>query len=207
MSRIETRPDRQEGHADITTADVRAELVQLWSRLGQFWGIPAGTARVYAWLLGCPRGAGSEEIMAGLTMSRGAVSMACKELRDWGLVVAVQDPGQRRVRHAVQDDLASVVRSIVQTRKRREWDPILAGVRDWIPRLESASSAEATVLRERLEAIEACVGMADAMAQRFLEGGMLSELGLRTITAAARVGTRRPGRANSESTTPRRKAT
>jgi len=207
MTRLDTRSTTHPGDMDAATADVRAELVQLWSRLGQFWGIPAGTARVYAWLLGRPHGAGSDEIMAGLTMSRGAVSTACKELRDWGLVVAVQDPGQRRVRHAVQDDLATVVRSIVQTRKRREWDPILAGVRDWIPRLESASSEEAAVLRKRLESIEACVGMADAMAQRFLEGGMLSGLGLRTITAAARAGTRRHGRANSKPTASRRKAT
>ena len=205
MTRLSTRPDRQAGYGDAATSEVRAELVQLWSRLGQFWGIPAGTARVYAWLLGCPRGAASDEIMAGLTMSRGAVSMACKELRDWGLVVAVQDPGQRRVRHAVQDDLASVVRSIVETRKRREWDPILAGVRDWLPRLESASSEEAAVLRERLESIEACVGMADAMAQRFLEGGMLSGLGLRTLTAAARAGTRRNRKANGKPTASPRK--
>ena len=192
---------------DAATEDVRADLVQLWSRLGQFWGIPAGTARVYAWLLGCPRGAGSDEIMAGLAMSRGAVSMACRELRDWGLVVAVRDPGERRIRHAVQEDLASVVRSIVQTRKRREWDPILAGVRDWIPRLESAPSEEAAVLRKRLESIEACVGMADAMARRFLEGGMLSGLGLRTLTAAARAGTRSDRKASGKSTSSRRKAT
>ena len=68
-----------------STEQVRNEFIQLWSRLGQFWGIPAGTSRVYAWLLGQPDGAGSEEIMAGLRMSRGGVSMACKELRDWGL--------------------------------------------------------------------------------------------------------------------------
>lgn len=205
MTRLESRPDGHAGLADPATADVRDELVQLWSRLGQFWGIPAGTARVYAWLLGCPHGAGSDEIMTGLTMSRGAVSMACKELRDWGLVVAVQDPGQRRVRHAVQDDLASVVRNIVETRKRREWDPILAAVRDWIPRLESTSSAEAAVLRERLEAIEACVGMADAMALRFLDGGRLTGLGLRTLTAAARAGTRRHRNTHNKSKASRRK--
>ena len=179
---------------DTATEEVRAEIVQLWSRLGQFWGIPAGTARVYAWLLTCPHGAGSDEIMAGLTMSRGAVSMACKELRDWGLVVAVQDPGARRVRHTVQEDLATVVRSIVQARKRREWDPILAGVRDWIARLETDASEDAAVLRDRLESIEACVGMADAMARRFLDGGMLSGLGLRTLTAAARARTGRKTR-------------
>ena len=192
---------------DSATEDVRTELVRLWSRLGQFWGIPAGTARVYAWLLSCPHGAGSDDIMAGLTMSRGAVSMACKELRDWGLVVAVQEPGERRVRHAVQEDLASVVRTIVQTRKRREWDPILASVRNWIPRLESAPAEEAAVLRDRLESIEACVGMADAMAQRFLEGGMVSGLGLRTLTAAAQARTRKNRKSNRNGTASRRKVT
>ena len=171
---------------DASTEQVRDEFIQLWSRLGQFWGIPAGTSRVYAWLLSRPDGAGSEAIMAGLGMSRGAVSMACKELRDWGLVITVQDLGERRGRHVVETDLVTVVRNIVRARKRREWDPILDGVRDWIPRLASDDSREATVLRERLESIEACVGMADGMARRFLDGGMLSDLGLRTITATAR---------------------
>ncbi len=174
-----------------STEQVRAEFIQLWSRLGQFWGIPAGTSRVYAWLLSCPDGAWSEEIMDGLTMSRGAVSMACKELRDWGLVTAVQDPGVRKTRHTVETELATVVRNIVQARKRREWDPILEGVRDWIPRLESDGSTEARVFRNRLESIEACVGMADGMAQRFLDGGRLSNLGLKTLTTVARKRKRR----------------
>ena len=173
-----------------STEQVRAEFIQLWSRLGQFWGIPAGTSRVYAWLLSCSDGAWSEEVMDGLTMSRGAVSMACKELRDWGLVTAVQEPGVRKTRHKVKTDLASVVRNIVQARKRREWDPILEGVRDWIPRLESDGSTAGQVFRDRLESIEACVGLADGMAQRFLAGGLLSNLGLKTLTTAARTRTR-----------------
>ncbi len=176
---------------DPSTAQVRDEFIQLWSRLGQFWGIPAGTSRVYAWLLSRPDGAGSDEIMTGLRMSRGAVSMACKELRDWGLILTLQDPGERRARHVVETDLATVVRNIVQARKRREWDPILDGVRDWIPRLAGDDSRDAAALRDRLESIEACVGVADGMAQRFLAGGMLSDLGLRTLTAAARKRQRR----------------
>mgnify|MGYP001056977045 FL=1 len=175
------------------TEQVRTEFIQLWSQLGQFWGIPAATSRVYAWLLICPHdvGADSEEIMRGLSMSRGAVSMACKELRDWGLVTTLQEPGVRRARHAVVSDLATVIRNIIRARKRREWDPILDGVREWIPQLQEDASPTATTLRDRLESIEACVGMADGMAQRFLAGGKLSELGLKTLTAAARTKPRR----------------
>ena len=174
-----------------STMQVRAEFIQLWSRLGQFWGIPAGTSRIYAWLLSCPDGASSEEIMDGLTMSRGAVSMACKELRDWSLATTVQDPGVRKTRHEAETDLATVVRNIVQARKRREWDPILEDVRGWIPRLESDGSAAAIVFRDRLESIEACVSIADGLAQRFLDGGLLSNLGLKTLTTAARTRKRR----------------
>jgi hypothetical protein len=70
--------------------------------------------------------------------------------------------------------LTTVIRNSIRARKRREWDP---------------------TLRNRLESIETCVGMvdgmADGMAQRFLDGGKLSELGLKTLTAAARTTTRR----------------
>ena len=169
-----------------TTAQARAEFIQLWSRLGQFWGIPAGTSRVYAWLLSCPDGAWSEEIMDGLTMSRGAVSMACKELRDWGLVTAVQDPGVRKTRHEVETDLATVVRNIVQARKRREWDPILESLREWIPRLETDASPDAAIFRQRLESIESLIALTDSMVDVFLHGGLLGRVGLKMLVKAAR---------------------
>jgi DNA-binding transcriptional regulator GbsR (MarR family) len=51
--------------------------------MGPFWGVLA-TARVYGWLISKADASTSDEIMAGLGMSRGAASMACRELRDWG---------------------------------------------------------------------------------------------------------------------------
>jgi hypothetical protein len=97
----------------------------------------------------------------------------------------------RKTRHEVETDLATMVRNSVQARKRREWNPMLEGVRDRIPRLESDGTPGAQVFRGRLDSIEACVGMADGMAQRFLDGGVLSNLGLQTLTTAARTRRRR----------------
>ena len=97
-----------------STKEMRSEFVQLWSQLGQFWGVPAtSTARVYAWLLSCPDGTGadSEELMHSLRMSHGAVSMACKELRDCGLATAMQESGARRSRHTAVADLTTVIRT------------------------------------------------------------------------------------------------
>ena len=171
--------------------EVRAELIELWGRLGRFWGISASTARVYAWLLAREDAETAEAIMGGVGASRGACSMATSELLDWGLVVAEREPGSRRTRYRVETDLARVIRNIVRTRKRREWDPLLDKLREWIPRLEAERSGKAGPLLGRLRTLEKSVATADSMAALFLEGGKLTDLGLHAIVAAARPGRRR----------------
>jgi hypothetical protein len=46
------------------------------------------------------------------------------------------------------------MRNIVQARKRREGDPILEGMRVWVPKLGPGRSADAQIFREGLNAIE-----------------------------------------------------
>ncbi len=171
---------------------VRDSFVQLWGSMGQFWGISPTTARVHSWLLSRAEPADTDEIMEGLEMSRGAVSMACRELREWHLIQAEKAPGSRRVTHRPATDLEKMVRNIVQIRKRREWDPVLESLREWIPRLEQDSSPDAAVFRQRLEAVEALVGLADSMVEVFLKGGMLGRVGLRLLIKAAGEEAERP---------------
>ena len=167
---------------------VREAFVQLWGAMGPFWGISPTTARVYSWLLSRAEPADTEEIMQGLEMSRGSVSMACRELRDWHLIVPEKAPGSRRVTHHVATDLEKVIRNIVQIRKRREWDPVLESLREWIPRLETDTSPDAAVLRRRLEAFESLITLMDSMIEVFLKGGMVGKLGLKLLVSAARNG-------------------
>jgi DNA-binding transcriptional regulator GbsR (MarR family) len=174
-----------------STASVRRDFVEFWGSLGAYWGIPPATARVYAWLISQPQPCTADAILAGLEMSRGAVSMAARELRDWGLVSIERSPGSRQVVHRPETDLEVAIKNIVQTRKRREWDPLLERLRGWIGDLEGERSAEAQVFRERLRSIEALVGMADSMAESFLKGGLVQKLGLKVLVASAH---RRRGR-------------
>jgi DNA-binding transcriptional regulator GbsR (MarR family) len=177
-----------------TTDSVRDAFVQLWGSMGPFWGVTPAAARVYGWLVSRPGAATADELMEGLGTSRGAVSMACRELRDWGLIHPDRSAGSRQIRYRPETDLEKAIRNIVQARKRREWDPILAHLREWIPRLESERSAEAAVFRERLKAIEALVATADSMAESFLKGGLVQKLGLKVLVATAsrkKGGTRR----------------
>jgi DNA-binding transcriptional regulator GbsR (MarR family) len=168
------------------TDAVRRDFVQLWGSMGPFWGVSQAAARVFGWLISRKDTATADEIMEGLEMSRGAVSMACRELRDWGLIHLEKESGSRQLGYRPETDLERAMRNIVQARKRREWDPILERLREWIPRLESERSAEAQVFRDRLNGIESLVGMVDSMADSFLKGGMLPSLGLKYLVANAR---------------------
>ncbi|MFQ5671384.1 MAG: GbsR/MarR family transcriptional regulator [Acidobacteriota bacterium] len=179
--------------ASPSPQEIRREFIQLWGQLGRYWGVPAGTARVYGWLLAHANGGDTDAIMSGLRMGRGTVSMACKELREWGLILSQPVPGGRRIRHHVETDLGKVIRTIILHRKQREWDPILQKVREWIPRLEAERSPEAAVFRERLRAIETCVGLVDLLVRQFLEGETLPEISLASLARVQAPGRRAPG--------------
>ena len=166
--------------------EVRDEFVQLWGRLGPFWGIPPTAARVYAYLISCSEPVDAETIMEDLEMSRGAVSMACRELGDWGLVLSERRPGERRQLYRIEEDEGQVIRGIVATRKRREWDPLLQNVNRWRGELGRERSREATVLRERLGEIAGLVSLVDSIADSFLQGGTIPKLGLKGLIAMAR---------------------
>ncbi len=165
---------------------VRQAFVQLWGSMGHFWGISPTTARIYSWLLSRPEPADTDDIMQALEMSRGAVSMACRELREWHLIFPEKAPGSRRVTYRPATDLEKVIRNIVEIRKRREWDPILESLREWIPQLESDGSPEAAVFRQRLEDLESLITLTDSMVKVFLRGGVVGKLGLKMLVKAAR---------------------
>jgi DNA-binding transcriptional regulator GbsR (MarR family) len=172
-------------------SDVRDEFVQLWGRLGPLWGIAPVTAAVYAWLLARLAPADADEIQGALHISRGAVSMACRELADWGLIHTDRPLGSRRLLYRPEEDLAKTIRSIIATRKRREWDPILEHVRAWKALLERDGSADAAHLRTRLETIEGVVTLVESLAERFLRGGVVQRVGLNAVVAGARGARRR----------------
>ncbi len=165
--------------------------MQLWGTLGTFWGVPPTTARVFGWLMASDEPADAQEIMVGLDLSRGAVSMACRELREWKLVSPERVVGSRRVVYRPETDLGRVLRNVVLFRKRREWDPIRDNMRDWIPALEAEDSPGPAVFLERLRAIEDVMGRVDGMAELLVKGGSVADFALRAVLGeqdAARAG-------------------
>ena len=170
---------------------VRAELVMVWGRLGPLWGISPSAARVHGWLIAQPEPQEAEEIAAGLGMSRGAVSMACTELVEWGVIVAERPAGSRRQLHRPVTDLEQVIRKVIQTRKQREWDPLLAQLDQGLDTLENDHALGVAEVRTRLERVRGVIGAVDRMADTFLAGGALGTLGLKALVRASRSRRRR----------------
>jgi len=170
----------------MTASDqIQPAFIEFWARMAGFWGIPPGTARVHAWLIAQSEAADAEAIMEGLGLSRGAVSMACRELVEWGLVNEERAPGSRRRAYHCEDDLEKLVRVVVQNRRRREWTPMLDRLDEWLPVLRTDRSKNGREFRERLAGLRALVHMADDMAEAFLAGGTLKGFGLKLVVNRA----------------------
>jgi DNA-binding transcriptional regulator GbsR (MarR family) len=174
----------------MALAQVREELVTLWDRLGPLWGISPSAARVHGWLLTQSDPQGAEEIAEGLKMSRGAVSMACTELEEWGVILAERQTGSRRQAFRPVTDLEQVIRAIIEVRKRREWDPLLTQLDRWLELLEHDRGAAVDV-RSRLERLRGVIALVDRMSMRFLRGGALGSLGLKALVRSSRSGRHR----------------
>jgi DNA-binding transcriptional regulator GbsR (MarR family) len=169
---------------------VREELVMLWDRLGPLWGVSHSAARVHGWLLTQSEPHDAEEIAEGLKMSRGAVSMACTELEEWGVVIVERPTGSRRQLFRPVTDLEQVIRNIIQVRKQREWDPLLTQLDRWLEMLAGDRGAAVDV-RSRLERLRGVIGLVDRMALQFLKGGALGSLGLKALVRSSRAGRHR----------------
>jgi DNA-binding transcriptional regulator GbsR (MarR family) len=167
-------------------AAVRGEFVQLWGRLGPFWGVTPTAAKVYAELIASTEPRSGEELAAALELSRGGVSMATRELTDWGLVRVTRPAGSRRLAYTIEAEPERVIRAIVATRKRREWDPMLEHLRTWRAELARERSREAQSLHTRLGEIEALVSWVGELAEGFLRGGLVPRLGLKALAQVAR---------------------
>ena len=162
----------------------------LWDRLGPLWGISPTAGRVHGWLLTQAEPQDAEAIAEGLEASRGAISMACSELEDWGLIIAERPPGSRRQLYRPVTDLEQIIRSIIRVRKRREWDPLLAQLDRWLALLKNDRGPSVDV-RSRLERLRGVIAAADRLATRFLAGGAVGSFGLKALVRSSRSGRHR----------------
>src|SRR4030095_16296264 len=128
---------------------LQERFVITWGEMGAKWGINRTVAQIHALLFLSPRPLHAEEIAATLAAARSNVSTSLRELQGWGIVRVAHLLGDRRDHFESLKDVWEMFRIIVDERKKREADPVLAWRREANVEAKSPGSADAYT-RERL---------------------------------------------------------
>ncbi len=73
------------------------------------WGVPAGPARLYGYLLLCEAPASLDVIVADLKVSKSSASVAARLLEQYGLVRRRGSRGSRRILYEASENFAGMI--------------------------------------------------------------------------------------------------
>jgi DNA-binding transcriptional regulator GbsR (MarR family) len=139
--------DISKANAGLTP--IQQRFILHWGEMGARWGINRTVAQVHALLYLSPRPLHAEEIAATLGVARSNVSTSLRELQGWGIVRVTHLLGDRRDHFESLKDVWEMFRIIVDERKKREADPVLAMLREAASEARKPGAADAYT-RERL---------------------------------------------------------
>ena len=135
--------------AKPTLTPIQERFVVTWGEMGAKWGINRTVAQIHALLFLSPRPLHAEEIAATLGVARSNVSTSLRELQGWGIVRVAHILGDRRDHFESMKDVWEMFRVIVDERKKREADPVLAMLREAAADAKKPGAAD-PYTRERL---------------------------------------------------------
>ena len=107
-----------------------------WGTMGAQWGINRTVAQIHALLFVSPRPLAAEEIAETLKVARSNVSNSLRELEGWGIIRTISVMGDRRDHFESVKDVWELFRIVAEERKRREFDPTLAMLRECVAETE-----------------------------------------------------------------------
>ena len=128
---------------------IQQRFILHWGEMGARWGINRTVAQIHALLFLSARPLNAEEIAGALGVARSNVSTSLRELQGWGIVRVTHILGDRRDHFESMKDVWEMFRIIVDERKKREVDPVLAMLRETTAEARRPGAADAYT-RERL---------------------------------------------------------
>ena len=105
---------------------VVSKYIVHWGEMGSRWGVNRTVAQIHALLYLSPEPLTADEIASALTVARSNVSTSLRELTNFRLVKITHRIGDRRDYFEAVQDIWELFFIIIEERKRRELDPIMA---------------------------------------------------------------------------------
>lgn len=126
------------------------QFVLHWGEMGTRWGINRTVAQIHALLMISDQPLRADEIAETLSVARSNVSTSLRELQNWGIVRLVHRADDRRDHFESMQDVFEMFRVIARERKKREVDPTVRVLREFIAGSTRRKAGERAT-RQRLE--------------------------------------------------------
>jgi len=147
---------------------IRRRFAQAWGQMGAAWGVAPSTAMVQGYMLVHGGPVTDKELQDALGLSHRAIRLALEGCEEWGIVKRAPEPrrsGRRgpagRAWMAL-DDHWEWFRRVIESRKEREGDPVIAILEQCLVEARRAHKGDETDdLEQRLESLLAFVRQFD----------------------------------------------
>ena len=134
-------------------------------------------SQTHALLMVSPEPLNTDQIMAGLGVSRGGAHASLRELSDWGLVRRICLPGDRKDYYEAGKDVWRVVQLIARQRRRKEVEPVLDALDECLAGTQGIRGAEARAFRAQLTELRRFARIGDRVLERVGRQRSVSLLG------------------------------
>jgi DNA-binding transcriptional regulator GbsR (MarR family) len=125
---------------DETLQAVHDSMIKGLGQLTDFFGFSPVMGHLYGALLMSPEALSLDDLEEIVGKSKASVSMNMRALERWGMVREVWVKGDRRKFYEAESDLWRVVRTVIESRERREVGVALNVLDENAKRLEGARS-------------------------------------------------------------------
>ena len=139
---------------------IRRRFAEAWGQMGASWGIAPSTAAVQGYLLAHGGPVTDAELQQALGLSHRAIRLALQSCIDWGIVERAEEPRRSGRRGpagrawVALDDHWEWFRRVIEGRKEREGDPVIAILEQCLVQVRDLRENEdAERLEQRLEAL------------------------------------------------------
>jgi len=144
----------------------RRELLNAWAALGPAWGVSPTMSQVHAFCMVADGPQNTDDIMAGLSISRGNAHKSIKELVAWGLLRPTRVPGDRKEYFVAEKDVWKVVQIITRERKRKELQPVLEVLERCLETTKGLRDGQTMAFRKQLVDLQEFALLADSVMEK-----------------------------------------
>lgn len=133
----------------METEQLINDFIQHCGEMGSQWGFNRTVGQMFGLLLLSEVPLTAQEIADRLSISRGNVSMALKELQSWQVIKVQRYPDDRKDYFTTLDDIWDIAHAVFEERRRREVVPTLNILEKSVDELKE--SGKAPYARARME--------------------------------------------------------